>query len=104
MKAYIYFNDITIVDYDGEGPYILSIKEFPNITDTDIIANHFCSNRGFANHDLTVWKQEQLDKYHIDQVISKGRIVWERDNKNVNNQTQAEFEVANNNYEAKYCN
>ena len=29
MKAYIYFNDKTKVDYDGEGPYILSIKEFP---------------------------------------------------------------------------
>lgn len=95
--AYIYFNDKDNKEYNGEGPYVLVYND-------EVIASHFCSNRWFAHHDLTVWKLEQLDKYNIDQVISNGNVVWERDNKDVNDKTQAEFEVANDNYEAKYCN
>lgn len=95
--AYIYFNDKDHNSYSGEGPYVL-------VYNNEVIASHFCSSRSFANHDLTVWKQEQLDRYNIDQVISNGNVVWERDNKEVNDQTQYDFEVANDDYEAKYCN
>lgn len=95
-KAYIYFNDKDIKDFSGEGPYVLMFND-------EVIANHFCSNRSFANHDLTVWKLEVLEKYKIDEVISNGVIVWKKENEKINNKTQAEFEVANDNYEAKYC-
>lgn len=50
MKAFIYFNSKTEnKNYSGEGPYVL-------VTENDeVIGNHWSSNRGFANHDLTVW-------------------------------------------------
>lgn len=96
-KAYIYFNDTDIKNFSGEGPYVLVFKD-------EVIASHFCSNRSFANHDLTVWKLEALEKYNIDEVISNDVVVWKKENEEINNRTQAEFEVANDIYEAKYCN
>lgn len=94
--AYIFFDDKNNSNYSGEGPYVLLFND-------EVIASHFCSSRLFANHDLTVWKQEQLDKYNITKVISNDKVVWERDNKDANDTTQDEFKVANENYEAKYC-
>ena len=47
MKAYIYFNIIGNLDYDGEGPYVLVTEE------DKCIGSHYCSSRFFANHDLT---------------------------------------------------
>ena len=96
-KAYIYFNEKNNESYCGEGSYVLVFED-------EAIASHFCSNRSFANHDLTVWKLEALEKYNIDEVISNGVVVWKKDNKEVNEKTQVEFEVANDIYEAKYCN
>ena len=54
-KAYIYFNDKNNKEYSGEGGYVL-------VFDDNVIGNHFCSNRSFANHDLTIWKIEELEK------------------------------------------
>lgn len=95
-KAYVYFDDKNMNNFSGEGPYVLVFND-------EVIASHFCSNRSFANHDLTVWKLEALEKYKIDEVISNSVVVWEKENEEINNKTQAEFEVANDIYEAKYC-
>lgn len=96
-KAYIYFNDKNLgKDYSGEGPYVLVFEE-------QAIASHYCSNRSFANHDLTVWKLEKINEYNIDEIYSNENLVWKRESKEINDKTQTEFEVANDNYEAKYC-
>ena len=95
-KAYIYFDGEDLNNLNGEGPYVLFFNDEP-------IASHYCSNRSFANHDLTVWKLEALEKYNIDEVISNGVVVWKKENEEINNKTQSEFEIANDVYEAKYC-
>lgn len=95
-KAYIYFNDVNNNDFGGEGCYVL-------LFNGDVIASHFCSNRNFANHDLTVWRLEILEKYKIDEVISNGEVVWKRQDEEVNKKTQKQFVNANNEYESKYC-
>ena len=96
-KAYIYFNETNKKNFSGEGLYVLVFED-------EVIASHLCSNRSFANHDLTVWKLEALQKYNIDEVISNDVIVWKKESEEINNKTQAEFELANDIYEAKYCN
>ena len=58
-------------DYCGEAPYVLVFND-------EIIANHYCSNRNFANHDLTVWKLDALEKYNIDKVLSNEKEVWSK--------------------------
>ena len=95
-KAYIYFNDKNNKEYSGEGGYVL-------VFDDNVIGNHFCSNRSFANHDLTIWKIEELEKNNIDEVISNGEVVWSKKDLNVNEKTNDNFEMANVVYEAKYC-
>ena len=83
-------------DYCGEGVYELVFND-------EVIGNHHCSNRSFANHDLTVWRLEELNKYEIDKVVSNGEVVWERDNAKINNETNSKFILANKIYEAKNC-
>lgn len=95
-KAYIYFDEENNFNFDGEGEYVL-------VFNNKIIGNHYCSNRSFANHDLTIWRLEELKKYNIDQVISNDEVVWQKDNEEINDKTQNEFNIANANYEAKYC-
>lgn len=95
-KAYIVFNSITDARYSGEGSYVL-------IFNGEVIGKHFCSNRAFANHDLTVWRIEELDKYEIDEVYSNDELVWKRNDEETNKQTQGRFEVANDIYEALNC-
>lgn len=95
-KAYIYFNDKNNKEYSGEGGYVL-------VFDDKVIGNHFCSNRSFANHDLTIWRIEELEKNNIDEVISNGEVVWSKKDLNVNEKTNDNFEMANVVYEAKYC-
>ena len=70
MKAYIYFNDKFNLDYDGEGPYVLLTE------DGKCIGDHYCSSRNFANHDLTVWRLEELKENNISEVYSNGKLVW----------------------------
>ena len=96
-KAYIYFNNKDNKEYNGEGLYVLMFED-------KVIGSHFCSNRSFANHDLTIWRLEELNKYEIDEVISNNEIVWSRTNEQINKETDLEFKVANDIYEAKYCN
>lgn len=96
-KAYIYFSDKNNKNYCGEGGYLL-------VCEGKIIGTHYCSNRNFANHDLTIWRLEELKENNIDEVISNGIIVWAKDNQEINKETNEKFELANDVYEAKYCN
>lgn len=72
MKAYIYFNSKSELDYSGEGPYVL-------VTENDkCIGSHICSSRFYANHDLTVWRLKELKENNISEVYSNGKLVWKR--------------------------
>ena len=73
------------------------------ILNDEVIASHYCSNRNFANHDLTAWRLEELEKNNIDEVASNGEIVWTKQSQEINKKTQREFNKANLEYEAKYC-
>jgi len=81
-------------DYCKEGNYLLVLND-------NVIANHGCSNRSFANHDLTEWKQKELSENNVDMVMSNGRIVWIKDGDN--SETMKEFYTANKNYETVHC-
>lgn len=83
-------------DFCGEGPYVLVFND-------EVIASHYCSSRNFANHDLTVWQLEALEKYNIDEVVSNGEVVWSNQKEQINEKTQREFNKANLEYEVKYC-
>lgn len=72
MKAYIYFNIKGYLDYDGEGLYVLVTE------DGKCIGDHYCSSRNFANHDLTVWRLEELKENNISEVYSNGKLVWQK--------------------------
>ena len=66
-----------------------------------IIGEHGCSNRSFANHDLTEWRLKELEENNIDVVISNGEVVWSRTGDN--SETMKEFYMANSRYEAIHC-
>lgn len=91
--AYILCNNSSL--FDGAGRYDLVLE------DRTVIAHHGCSNRSFANHDLTEWKQKELEENDIDIVMSGDKIVWTKDGDN--SETMREFYIANNNYESKHC-
>lgn len=97
MKAFIYFSSKSKgVDYDGEGSYVLVTE------DGKRIGSHFCSSRGFTNHDLTEWRLKELRENNISEVYSNGELVW-KDNK-MTNDAKNTFYKANLDYESKYCN
>lgn len=97
MKAFIYFNSKSKeLDYDGEGPYVLITE------DNKCIGTHYCSSRGFANHDLTEWRLEELQENNISEVYSNGKLVWKNDEMTEN--AKKEFHDANTDYESKYYN
>ena len=52
--AYILCNGSS--SYDEAGCYNLTLE------DGTVIAMHGCSNRSFANHDLTEWKIKKLEE------------------------------------------
>lgn len=91
--AYILCNNSSL--FDGAGRYDLVLE------DRTIIAHHGCSNRSFANHDLTVWKLKELNENEVDLVLSGDKVVWTKDGDN--SETMKEFYLANHNYESKYC-
>lgn len=96
MKAYIYFNSKSKgLDYNGEGEYVLVTE------DNKCIGNHLCSSRGFANHDLTEWRLEELQENNISEVYSNGKLVWK--NQEMTKDAKEEFCKANADYEQKYC-
>ena len=70
MKAYIVHDSPLGTDYWGEGMYaLISEKEV-------IVAKKWCSNRAFANHDLTVWYEDKLKEHGVTEVFSSGVVVW----------------------------
>ena len=93
----IYLGKNADKDYCGEGAYGLEFNG-------SIIGTHFCSNRDFANHDLTIWQMENLNNFNVDTVYSNGVIVWQRNNEEINKITQDKFVVANMRYENEHCN
>ena len=82
-------------DYSESGKYDLILE------DGKIIGSHGCSNRSFANHDLTEWRLDELKENNVDVVISNDKIVWEKDGDN--SDTMREFCYANSKYEAIHC-
>ena len=96
MKAYIYYNNTSVgIDYNGEGKYVLVTE------DDKCIGYHYCSSRGFANHDLTVWCTNELKENNITEVYSNGELVW-KDN-SITDKANNDFVKANREYEEKYC-
>ena len=71
MKAYIIHQSELGTDYWGEGMYaIITEKE-------ETIYKKWCSSRIFANHDLTVWIDKELNEKGVTEVYSNGVVVWE---------------------------
>jgi hypothetical protein len=91
--AYILCNNSSL--FDEAGCYNLTLE------DHTVIASHGCSNRNFANHDLTEWKLKELEENNIDIVMSGDKIVWSKDGDN--SETMKEFYRANSRYEAIHC-
>ena len=81
-------------DYSEAGEYLL-------VLNGNTIAQHGCSNRNFANHDLTEWKLKELGDNNVDIVMSNGKVVWSKDGDN--SETTKEFYRANKNYESLHC-
>lgn len=96
MKAFIYFNSKSEVDYSGEGSYVLMTEG------GECIAGRYCSSREFANHYLTEWRLKELKENNISEVYSNGKLVW-KDNEMIND-AKNDFYKANADYESKYCN
>lgn len=92
--AYILCNNSSL--FDGSGRYDLVLE------DKTVIASHGCSNRSFANHDLTEWKLKELKENEIDIVMSNDKVVWSKNGDN--SETMKEFYYANSRYEAIHCN
>lgn len=70
MKAYIIHDSPLGTDYWGEGMYALVTEK------EEIIFRRWCSNRAFANHDLTQGIENMLREYEITDVWSNGVLVW----------------------------
>lgn len=97
MKAYIYYNDKSKgEDYNGEGNYVLVTE------DNKVIGHHYCSSRGFANHDLTEWRLKELQENNVSEVYSNEQLVWQ--NNKMLDSAKYDFLKANADYEAKHCN
>lgn len=91
MKAYIVHNSPLGTDHWNEGKYSL-------VTEKEVIvAEKWCSNRAFANHDLTVWYEDKLKEHGVTEVYSNGVVVW-KDGKITDGADKA-FRSANYEYE-----
>lgn len=91
MKAYIIHQSELGTDYWGEGMYALITEK------EETIYNRWCSNRAFANHDLTVWQADKLKEHGVTEVYSSGVVVW-KDGKITDGADKA-FRSANYEYE-----
>ena len=91
MKAYIEHNSPLGTDYWNEGKYSLTTEK------EVIVAEKWCSNRAFANHDLTVWYEDKLKEHGVTEVYSNGVLVW-KDGKITDGADKA-FRSANYEYE-----
>lgn len=93
MKAYIIHQSELGTDYWNEGRYALITEK------EEIIAQKWCSNRAFANHDLTVWQEDKLKEKGVTEVYSNGVLVWQ--NGKIADGAEAAFRAANYDYERK---
>ena len=92
-QAYIIYNQGKDITENGEGTYCLILP----------LATHYCSSRGFANHDLTVWREEILKDYGIDEVVSNGEVVSSKKDNEIKEITNYNFETENKKYENENC-
>ena len=70
MKAYVVHYSDMGTDYWGEGMYaLISEKE-------EVIYRRWCSNRDFANSDLSRGCKGLLEEKGITEVWSNGVLVW----------------------------
>ena len=91
MKAYIVHDSPLGTDYWNEGKYSL-------ITEKEVIvAEKWCSNRAFANHDLTMWYEDKLKEHGVTEVYSSGVVVWK--DGNITDGTARAFRAAEREYE-----
>ena len=91
MKAYIVHNSPLGTDHWGEGRYSL-------ITENEkIIYERWCSNRAFANSDLTRGIQKILEDSGVTEVFSNGVVVWQ--NGKITDGADKAFRSANYEYE-----
>ena len=95
MRAYIVFKIDLSSTYCGKGPYILITE------DEKVIGEHWCSSRGFANHDLTEWRQKELHENEVTEVYSNGVLVWQ--DGDMTEDAKVKFAAANYEYEREYC-
>ena len=90
MKAYIVYDSLG-TDYWGEGMYALITEK------EEVIYQRWCSNRAFANHDLTVGVESILKDNDVTEVYSNGVVVWS-DGK-ISESAAADFRSAEYDYE-----
>ena len=70
MKAYIVHNSPLGTEYWGEGMYALITEK------EQVIFKRWCTNRAFANHDLTKGIENMLREHGVTDVWSNGVLVW----------------------------
>ena len=70
MKAYIVHDSPLGIDYWGEGMYALITEK------EQVIFKRWCTNRAFANHDLTKGIENMLREHGVTDVWSNGVLVW----------------------------
>ena len=91
MRAYIYYGITKDDGYSGPGAYSL-------VTEDKVTLYHrWCSNRAFANHDLTIGVQTMLQDNGITEVYSNGVMVWSEGK--MSDKACADFRSANYEYE-----
>lgn len=91
MRAYIYYGSIKDNGDSGEGTYSLVTE------DKKTLYHRWCTNRMFANHDLTIGVENVLRDNDVTEVYSNGVIVWS-DGK-ISESAAADFRSANYEYE-----
>ena len=90
MKAFIIYKGGD-KNYCGSGVYALITE------DGRELGIHSSSSRAFANHDLTEWRQKEIEENGITEVYSNGVIVWT--DKKITAEADAAFRAANCKYE-----
>lgn len=91
MKAYIIHQSELGTGYWGEGMYALITEK------EETIFKRWCTNRAFANHDLTKGVENMLREHGVTDVWSNGVLVW---NEGVlSEESESAFLAANYEYE-----
>lgn len=91
MRAYIYYFGTKGDGYSGPGAYSLVME------DKRTLFHRWCTNRAFANHDLTIGVESVLRDNDVTEVYSNGVIVWS-DGK-ISESAAADFRSAEYEYE-----